>query len=81
MHYTNNQIKRILSIQEFLCTANTLSKIYIEYDDKQPNADNIIEKQRIYKLFCSAYVQSNCGIKSQMRYLKIQNLIIYFNKM
>lgn len=31
-----------------------MSKIYSEYDDKELIADNIIEKQCIYKLFCSA---------------------------
>lgn len=54
MNYTNKQINRILHIQDFLGAANTLSKIYSEYDDKEITADNIIEKQCIYKLFCSA---------------------------
>jgi len=53
MNYTNNQIKRILSIQEFLETANTLSKIYNDYDNKQLIEENITDKQRIYKLLCS----------------------------
>lgn len=54
MKYTNKQINRILHIQDFLGTVNILSKIYNEYDDKEFMADNIIEKQCIYKLFCSA---------------------------
>ena len=54
MNYTNKQINRILHIQDFLGTANILSKIYREYDSKELNASNIIEKQCIYKLFCSA---------------------------
>ena len=54
MTYTNKQINRILHIQDFLGTANILSKIYREYDNKEFNASNIIEKQCIYKLFCSA---------------------------
>jgi len=54
MNYTNKQINRILHIQDFLGTTNTLSKIYKEYDNKELNANNIIEKQCIYKLFCSA---------------------------
>lgn len=54
MNYTNNQIKRILAIQEFLGTTNSLSKIYSEYDNKEFIVENIIEKQRIYRLFCSA---------------------------
>lgn len=48
MNYTNKQITRILHIQDFLNTVNTLSNIYIEYDDRELNMDNIIEKQRIY---------------------------------
>lgn len=54
MNYTNKQINRILHIEDFLGTTNTLSKIYKEYDDKELTSDNIIEKQCIYKLFCSA---------------------------
>lgn len=54
MNYTNKQINRILHIQDFLGTANILSKIYREYDNKELNTSNIIEKQCIYKLFCSA---------------------------
>ena len=54
MNYTNKEINRILHIQDFLGTTNTLSKIYKEYDDKELTYDNIIEKQYIYKLFCSA---------------------------
>lgn len=54
MNYSNKQINRILHIQDFLGTANILSKIYREYDNKELNASNIIEKQCIYKLFCSA---------------------------
>ena len=54
MNYTNKQINRILHIENFLVTTNTLSKIYKEYDNKELTADNIIEKQCIYKLFCSA---------------------------
>lgn len=44
MNYTNKQINRILHIQDFLGTANILSKIYREYDNKELNASNIIEK-------------------------------------
>lgn len=54
MNYTNKQINRILHIEDFLGTTNALSKIYKEYDDKELTSDNIIEKQCIYKLFCSA---------------------------
>lgn len=54
MNYTNKQIIRILHIQDFLNTVNTLSKIYIGYDDRELNMDNIIEKQRIYILYCSS---------------------------
>lgn len=53
MKYTDKQINRILHIQDFLGTVNTLSKIYNEYDNKELTVDNIIEKQCIYKLFCS----------------------------
>ena len=53
MNYSNKQINRILHIHDFLGTVNILSKIYSEYDDKELNSNNIIEKQCIYKLFCS----------------------------
>jgi len=63
MNYTNKQINRILHIQDFLGIANTLSKIYSEYDDKELTFDNIIEKQCIYKLFCSAMYNLMDAIK------------------
>lgn len=63
MNYTNKQINRILHIQDFLGTANILSKLYREYDNKELNASNIIEKQCIYKLFCSAMYNLMDAIK------------------
>ena len=54
MNYTNKQINRILHIQDFLGTVNTLAKIYYQYDNKELTSDNITDKQCIYKLFCSA---------------------------
>ena len=66
MNFTNNQIKRILSIQEFLETTNTLAKIYNEYDNKEITKENIIEKQRIYKLFCSSMYNLVDGVKKSV---------------
>ena len=63
MNYTNKQINRILHIQDFLGTANILSKIYSEYDDKELTSNNIIEKRCIYKLFCSTMYNLIDGVK------------------
>ena len=69
MNYTNKQINQILHIQDFLGTTNTLSKIYKEYDNKELNANNIIEKQCIYKLFCSAIYNLTDAIKKSNQLL------------
>lgn len=54
MKYSNKQIKCILRIQEFVELANILSKMYIEFDNKELSIANITDKNRIYKLYCSS---------------------------
>ena len=54
MKCSNKQIKCILRIQEFVELANMLSKMYIEFDNKELSIANITDKNRIYKLYCSS---------------------------
>lgn len=54
MKYSNKQIKCILRIQEFVETANMLSRMYNEFDDKELSVANITDKSRIYKIYCSS---------------------------
>lgn len=64
MDYSNKQIKQILAIQEFVDMANTLSKIYAEYDDKILTSEVVVEKNKVYKLFCSAMYNLIDAIKN-----------------
>lgn len=54
MEFTNNQIKCILRIKEFVETSNTLSKLYKEFDDKELTLLNITDQERLYKVYCSS---------------------------
>jgi len=82
MKYTVKQINRILIIQDFLETVNTLSKIYNEFDNKEFTKVNITDKQRIYKVFCSSIYNLIVAIKNTKeifenatKYIEFEELI------
>ena len=68
MRYSNKQIKCILRIQEFLEMSNMLSKMYIEFDDKELSIVNLTNKSRVYKIYCSSIYNLLDAIK-QSKYI------------
>ncbi len=64
MTYSNKQIKRILRIQDFVELSNTLSKIYVEFDDKELSIDTMTERNRVYKVYCSSIYNLLNSIKN-----------------
>lgn len=54
MKYSNKQIKRILRIKEFVEIADTLSRVYNDFDNKEFIIDTFNDKERIYKMYCSS---------------------------
>ena len=49
MAYTIKQIKKILNVQEFVAMSNTLSKVYLDFENKEYFIDTFTDRERIYK--------------------------------
>lgn len=54
MKFTNKQIKRILNVQEFVAIANSLSKIYRDFENKEFIIDTFTDKNNIYRVYCAS---------------------------
>ena len=82
MEYTDKQVKRILSIQEFIEIVNTLSKMYKEFYNKELMLDTLIDKKVIYKVYCSSIYNLVVAIKNSKeffqntdQYIELENMI------
>lgn len=54
MGYTNKQINRILNVKEFVAISNTLSTVYLDFDDKEYFIDTFTDREKIYKIYCAS---------------------------
>lgn len=54
MEYSNNQINKILNIQEFVTMSNTLSKVYNDFENKEYFIDTFTDRDRIYRIYCAS---------------------------
>ena len=54
MKYTDKQIGKILNVQEFVSMANTLSKVYLDFENKEYFIDTFTDRDRIYRLYCAS---------------------------
>ena len=51
MKYTDKQIGKILNVQEFVAISNTLSKVYLDFENKEYFIDTITDRDRIYRIY------------------------------
>lgn len=68
MEYTNKQIKKILNVQEFIAMSNTLSKVYLDFENKEYFIDTFAERERIYKLYCASIYNLIIAIQDSKEY-------------
>ena len=68
MEYTNKQIKRILNVQEFVAMSNTLSKIYLDFENKEYFIDTFTDRDRIYRIFCASIYNLIKAIQDSKEY-------------
>lgn len=54
MKYSDKQIKRLLNVQEFVAMANTLSKVYVNFENKEYFIDTFTDRDRVYKIYCAS---------------------------
>lgn len=68
MEYTNKQIKKILNIQEFITMSNTLSKVYLDFENKEYFIDTFTDREKIYKIYCASIYNLVKAIQDSKEY-------------
>lgn len=81
MKYTNKDINRILRIREFVETSNTLSKVYLDFDNKEYSIDTFNDKDRIFKVYCSSIYNLIKAIKDDKQYFDKSDKYDKFDKL
>lgn len=54
MEYTNKQINKILNVQEFVAMSNILSKVYLDFENKEYFIATFTDRDRIYRVYCAS---------------------------
>lgn len=81
MKYTNKDINRILRIREFVETSNTLSKVYLDFDNKEYSIDTFNDKDRLFKVYCSSIYNLIKAIKDDRQYFDKSDKYDKFDKL
>ena len=68
MKYTDKQIGKILNVQEFVAIANTLSKVYLEFENKEYFIDTFTDRDRIYRIYCASIYNLVKAIQDSKEY-------------
>lgn len=81
MEYTNKDINRILRIRDFVEASNTLSKVYLDFDNKEYSIDTFNDKDRIFKVYCSSIYNLIKAIKDDKQYFDKSDKYDKFDKL
>ncbi len=81
MKYTNKDINRILRIREFVETSSTLSKVYLNFDNKEYSIDTFNDKDRMFKVYCSSIYNLIKAIKDDKQYFDKSDKYDEFDKL
>lgn len=68
MKYTDKQISKILNVQEFVVMSNTLSKVYLDFENKEYFIDTFTDRDRIYKIYCASIYNLIKAIQDSKEY-------------
>lgn len=68
MKYTDKQIGKILNVQEFVAMSNTLSKVYLDFENKEYFIDTFTDRDRIYRLYCASIYNLVKAIQDSKEY-------------
>lgn len=68
MKYTDKQIGKILNVQEFLAMSNTLSKVYLDFENKEYFIDTFTDRDRIYRIYCASIYNLIKAIQDSKEY-------------
>lgn len=68
MKYTDKQIGKILNVQEFVAMSNTLSKVYLDFENKEYFIDTFTDRDRIYRIYCASIYNLIKAIQDSKEY-------------
>lgn len=68
MKYTDKQIGKILNVQEFVAMSNTLSKVYLDFENKEYFIDTFTDRDRTYRLYCASIYNLVKAIQDSKEY-------------
>lgn len=68
MKYTDKQIGKILNVQEFVAMSNTLSKVYLDFENKEYFIDTFTDRDRIYRIYCTSIYNLIKAIQDSKEY-------------
>lgn len=68
MKYTDKQIGKILNVQEFVAMSNTLSKVYLDFENKEYFIDTFTDRDRIYRIYCASIYNLVKAIQDSREY-------------
>lgn len=80
MKFTKNQIKEILAIKKTLEMVNTLSRVYIDLDNKKINNEILNDRYYIYNIYCSFLYNLVEAIEKSKFYFESSEIYNKFNK-
>lgn len=58
----------MLRIRDFVESSNALSKVYLDFDNKEYNIDTINDKDRVFKIYCSSIYNLINAIKDDNQF-------------
>lgn len=68
MKYTDKQIGKILNVQEFVAMSNTLSKVYLDFENKEYFIDTFTDRDRIYRIYYASIYNLIKAIQDSKEY-------------
>ena len=68
MKYTDKQMGKILNVQEFVAMSNTLSKVYLDFENKEYFIDTFTDRDRIYRIYCASIYNLIKAIQDSKEY-------------
>lgn len=68
MKYTDKQINKILNVQEFVAMSNTLSKVYLDFENKEYFINTFTDRDRIYRIYCASIYNLVKAIQDSKEY-------------
>lgn len=81
MKYTDKQISKILNVQEFTSMSNTLSKVYLDFKNKEYFIDTFTDRDRIYRIYCASIYNLVKAIQDSKEYFTNTKKYEDFEKM